>query len=200
MIQHARLLELARNALDDPDLQDSNGRNGLQCLAEASLSDRLDLRYEMTRNLVSTGVNVNNYDRRGSTVLMAFVAYLPDGEDDSLLQLLLVYLISHGANLHWRNRQGETALHIAVRLGRKVATKVLLENGANVHARTAGGNGVLAVGQTHYLKARENPQLYASIMACMALAMQYKAVAAPTLVQEWSAQKTFPCPYNWSDM
>jgi ankyrin repeat protein len=120
---------------------------------------------------------------------MAFVTHLCDGEDDKILTKLLRHLTHNGANLHWRNRQGETALHIAVRLGRKSATRVLLEDGANVHARVVEGKGVLAVGEAHYLKARNNQQLYASIMACMALAIQFGAVAAPTLVQEWST----PC-------
>ena len=77
-------------------------------------------------------------------------------------------------------------MHIAVRLGRKVATRVLLECGANVHARTPEGKGVLALGETHYFRAREEPRLYASIMACMALCIQYGAVATPTLIHEWS--------------
>jgi hypothetical protein len=79
-------------------------------------------------------------------------------------------------------------LHLAVRLGRKVATKVLLKTGANVHARTPEGKGVLALGERYYLRARDQPKLYASILACMALVMGYSAVAAPTRVQEWSTK------------
>jgi hypothetical protein len=58
-----------------------------------------------------------------------------------------------------------------VRLGRKVATRVLLEQAANVYVRTPDGKGVLAVGEMYYLKARDGTVLYASIMACMALAI-----------------------------
>jgi hypothetical protein len=214
ILKHARLLQTARLALDNLFIEDSEGRNGLQCLAEASLticaetgkvsargssrkrkrdesnatepSVRLTLRYELVQKMVFAGANINHYDLRGMTVLMSFVTYLPDGEDDQILEKLFIYLIENGANVNWRNRQGETALHIAIRLGRKIATRVLLEKGSNVHARTAEGYGVIAEGRVHSLKVRDNPQLYASIMACMALAIQRGAVARPTLVQEWT--------------
>jgi hypothetical protein len=54
--------------------------------------------------MIAAGVDVSNYDREGNTVLMAFVTYLPDGEDDNTLTQPLHYLIHNGANLHWRNR------------------------------------------------------------------------------------------------
>jgi hypothetical protein len=227
ILKHARLLETARLAFTSPSIEDSEGRNGLHCLAEASLGlsisdntvqpttsqrkrkrDRdhlqivhtfsapLTLRYELVQDMLLAGVDVNTYDCHSNTVLMAFVIHLCDGEDDKVLAKLLHFLIQRGANVHQRNRHGETALHIAVRLGRKIATRVLLENGSNVHARTIEGKGVLAVGEAHYLRARDNQQLYASIMACMALAIQFGAVAAPTLVQEWST----PCVANQSDV
>lgn len=215
--KHARFIETARLALDAPWIEEPEGRNGLQCVAEAVLdihvedgkvvsskackrkrsqpenlvlSLRLHLRYELVKSLVSCGANVNNYDSSGSTVLMAFVTHLPDGEDDKTISKILEHLLRNGANLHWRNREGETALYIAVCLGRKVATRVLLDHGANVHARTADGTGILLAAEYHYLKARDNPQLYASIWACMARIIGYGAKPSPTLVQEWSFHKT----------
>jgi len=215
IFKHARLIEIARVAFDVPAVEDIEGRNGLQCLAEASLSlsiglnniafgsshkrkrsqsspdsssMRLKLRYELVKNVVAAGVDLNNYDKQGSTVLMAFVTFMHDGEDDKILSKLLHHLIRSGANLHWRNRQGETALHIAVRLGRKVATQVLLESGANVHARTLEGKGVLAIGEMNYFAAKDDQPLYASIHACMALAVNRRAKAAPTLVDEWRGE------------
>lgn len=206
ILSHARLLETARLAFEEPCLEDSDGRNGLQCLAEArlymtisedrvSLSQKapMELRYGLVQKLLYIGVDPNNYDKQGNTVLMAFVNHLHDGEDDKILAEIFYCLIGHGANLHRRNRQGETALHVAVRLGRKIATRVLLEKGANVHARTITGEGVLAVGVQHYLKARDDQKLYSSIIACMALAIQYGAVAAPTIVQEWSISGVGDC-------
>jgi hypothetical protein len=115
IFEHVGLLETARIAMDVPFIEDSEGRNGLQCLAEASLtlnidnsrtlggksnkrkrdqsspdasSTRLNLRYELVQNMVSLGVDVNNYDKHGNTVLMAFVTHLKDGEDDKTLAIL----------------------------------------------------------------------------------------------------------------
>jgi hypothetical protein len=217
IFKHARLLETAGLAIDVPDVEDTQGRNGLQCLAEASLSlgddneistashkrkrdqsdldpstTRLTFRYELVQKMTTVGVDVNNYDKKGNTVLMAFVTHLQDGEDDKTLTQILQHIINNGANVHWRNREGETALHIAVRLGRKVATRVLLMNSASLHARTAEGRGILALGEVHYLRARQDPPLYASIMACMALCIRYGAVARPTSVQEWSMKEAKP--------
>ena len=211
--KHARLLETARLAFDSPSLEDHDGRNGLQCLAEASMgmsiknnkvslstslkrkrdeaglhspAARLILRYDLVQWMIEKKVSINHYDKQGETVLMAFVKYLCDGEDDTVLANLFHRLIQKGADQHARNRRGETALHIAVRLGRKVATKVLLETGANVHALTIGGKGVIAIGEKAYFAVRDDSKLYSSIIACIALVMQYGGVRAPTLVQEWS--------------
>ncbi|KAF8863952.1 hypothetical protein BDZ45DRAFT_737795 [Acephala macrosclerotiorum] len=143
--------------------------------------------------MAERGVELNSYDEAGNTALMAFVIHLRDGDDDNTLSAMLRYLINNGADVHRRNCRGETALHIAVRLGHKTATAVLLAEGSNVHARTLEGKGVLALGEREYFAARTNPQPYASIMACMALCMHYGAVANPTLVQEWllkSSQKS----------
>jgi hypothetical protein len=212
--KHARLIEVARIAFDIPCIEDPQGQNGLQCLAEASLtlsidskdvnvpaghsnkrkrgqadadasSMRLVLRYELVQQLVAAGVGLNNYDKEGNTVLMAFITHLHDGKDDKTLARLLRHIIQNGANVQLRNRYGESALHVAVRLGRKVATRIVLEQGANVHTKTLDGKGVLALGEMHYFRARDNQPLYASIHACMALSVQYGAKAAPTLVQEW---------------
>lgn len=218
--KHARLVETAAIALDVPSTEDFQGRNGLQCLAEASLdlhkasnifhegangrgskkrkrhqnesissdtcTEGLRYRFELLRRMVGLGVDVNNYDESGSTVLMSLIVHLYDGDDGNILSDIFRYVIKHGADVNRRNQLGETALHIAVRLGRKVATRVLLVEGANIHARTLQGKGVLALGERHYFYARDDPKLYASIMACMALCTHHGAIANPTLVDEWS--------------
>ncbi|KAH6673142.1 hypothetical protein B0J14DRAFT_65077 [Halenospora varia] len=214
ILKHTRLIEIARIAFDVPTIEDPDGRNGLHCLAEASLSlsidaytlhsnppqkrkrgqgdphksFRLQLRFELIQQLIYNGVELNSYDKEGNTALMAFVTHLRDGDnqrDKQTLFQIFRHMVGSGANIHLRNRDGETALHIAIRLGCKIATQVLLESGANVHARTMDGKGILAVGEMHYFRAKDDPPLYSSILACMALAAQYGAQAAPSLVQEW---------------
>ncbi|CZR66853.1 uncharacterized protein PAC_16754 [Phialocephala subalpina] len=130
VFKQAQLLETARAAFKTPRVEDEEGRNSLQCLAEASLtlsignkkvpggnsnkrkldqaspdpsSTRLTLRFELVQKMIALGVHVNNYDRYGNTVLMAFVSHLKDGEDDRTHANLLHYLIRNGANIDWRN-------------------------------------------------------------------------------------------------
>lgn len=55
-----------------------------------------------------------------------------------------------------------------------------------MHALTTEGKGVVAIGEKAFFAARDDPKLDSSIIACIALVMQYGGVGAPTLVQEWS--------------
>lgn len=105
---------------------------------------------------------------------MAFILFLPDSADDKskTLLALLETLIRHGARLEARNRLGETALLMAVRLGRKVALTLttLLEHGANVHARDVYGRGVLEiVDRTVRRRGRGDVALYARLEAVRVL-------------------------------
>lgn len=220
ILRHTKLIHIARAAMEGPDIENDNGQNGLQCLAEASFdiesaaqkrkrdedtrqrmstigesesswSRGLELRYEWMQQLICRGVDINHHDRNGDTVLMTFVRYLEDGKDDKLVKMLLNHLILNGANIHSRNQLGETALHISVRLGRKKATETLLENGANVHVRTSDGKGIIALAEKVYYKSKKGKQPYSSVMACVALVNQYGAVPTPTVVQEWSENEGF---------
>ncbi len=48
-------------------------------------------------------------------------------------------LLQHGADVNGRNRDGNTALHLAVFLGRAETAKLLLKNGADVNAKNDDG-------------------------------------------------------------
>jgi hypothetical protein len=204
---HANLLRTIRKAGLWAWFEDSNGRNGLHCLAEVLLkfsvhgapssnvphtklddpARALNPRERYLIDLLNSGVDPNNYDKQGHTPLMAFITHLRADEDDELTTRLLHLLVQKKANIHYRNRQGETALHIAVKLGRRAATKFLLQHKANVHARTASGMGVLALGQEACKKSRDDQVLYAQSMLCMSLAIDSGAVSAPTVLQEWAS-------------
>jgi len=81
------------------------------------------------------------------TLLIAFITHLPDTADDKnkTLQAIFETLIRGRARLEMRNREGETALMVAARLGRKIALVVLLEHGARVEVTDGRGRGVLEV-------------------------------------------------------
>jgi ankyrin repeat protein len=200
------LLAIITMAQHQPWVEDSKGRNGLHCLAEATLdlheyNDTTSYtqstkdencgngntkRDRYLEGMLAAGVNPNNYDKEGNTPLMAFIIHTRDGEDDDTITRILTRLMQAKAFLHRRNRQGETALHLAIKLGRRAATKFLLQNGSHVFARNKKGMGVLEVGSEAGEESGHDEALYAQILLCMSLAARAGAVTSPTIVQEWS--------------
>ncbi|TDZ47636.1 putative POTE ankyrin domain family member M [Colletotrichum trifolii] len=240
--EQAALLRTVREAYFNIRVQDSQGRNGLHCLADAILSqdtllakfpnacddpqqqqqqhqhqqqqqqqpqsapvsrkrkhnkpadkrlfdssnDRLTARQSIVRSLLELGVDPNHYDGRGNTVLMAFVAQLPEDDDYKKPVAILDDLIQAGADVDARNRSGETALHIAVRKGKKLAMRTLTQGGANVHARDVEGRSVLDVADRMLCSGKHGID-HPRYEACFAwLSGQGKAVQNPTIAQEWA--------------
>jgi ankyrin repeat protein len=205
---HADLLRTILRATDIPSFEDTNGRNGLHCLAAVRLDlpvsttdtendapvskstgSDITLRERYLEQLLVSGVDPNTYDRQGNTAFMSFVADVREEEDDNLTSKILDRLCRAGANIHRRNRKGETPLHIAVKLGRRAATKFLLARGANVHARTSDGIGILSLGLKHSDRASQDDVLYAQISLCISLVAGAGAVSAPTILREWASEE-----------
>jgi hypothetical protein len=132
-------------------------------------------------------VDPNNYDNEGNTPLMAFIIHRRAAENDDCTTRILSYLLEAGSDIRRRNRRGETALHMAVKLRRRAATKVLLTSGASIHARTSSGLGVFELGQKHSIESKHDENLYAQIILCMSLAASFGAVSGPTILDEWAS-------------
>ncbi|KAF8861478.1 ankyrin [Acephala macrosclerotiorum] len=212
-VDHWRTILAAKQS---PWFEDLKGRNGLHCLAEASLvskdkrlpdnllaqlvslrkasgcTDNQNERECLLDHLLSVGVDPNNYDKAGNTPLMAFINHLRPAENDSTTTQIINCLLKAGSDICRRNRQGETALHLAVKLGRRAATKALLVAGANIHARTRRGLGVLELGQRNARECRQDSELYAQIMLCLTISASFGAVARPTILDEWGFQWKIP--------
>jgi ankyrin repeat protein len=223
--REAHILEYIRGAENDPLLEDPEGRNGLHCLAAATLSstsvtqkydldkegvpnshkskrdkagkcsdsstDRLQFRRVLVQNLLAAGVDPNHYDIHGNTPLMAFAAQLPEDDDYTNGPRIIEDLIEMGARIDARNRAGETALHVAVRCGNKLAVKQLVNSGANVHVRDAAGRSVLEVADVKMRSLRGQDEAeYAHLEACRAWLSGTPggAVQEPTVIQEWEVR------------
>jgi hypothetical protein len=120
---------------------------------------------------------------------MAFIMHRREGEDEDLTTKIYQRLFDAGADVDRRNRHGETSLHIAVGLGNRAATNFLLSHGANVHARTSNGTGIINLGLKHSSssKAAKDEILYAQISVCTCLVGERGAVSAPTILHEWGS-------------
>jgi ankyrin repeat protein len=145
-------------------------------------------RYKLIDDIIDAGGDVNGYDDKGTTPLMAFVSGFGSKENvpdtDSDIKVLVQYLIRKGADVHRRDRRGETALHKAVRRGLKLTTELLLDRGSNIHARTYAGQGILADAYESLQRAKSNDVLYARILACLMIVIHRGGVANPTVEQE----------------
>ncbi|KUJ10636.1 ankyrin [Mollisia scopiformis] len=203
---HRALLKTIVKAYSSPRHEDNDGRNGLHCLAEVSLTlpiqceipnyatacDGLAFRTRregLLYGLVHVGVDPDNHDKEGLTPLMAFIIHTRDGEDEDATERLLSQLCEAGVNVNRRNRSGETPLHMAVKLGKRTVTKFLLENKANVHARDISGTGIIASGLEQSRKSTDGA-LLAQILLCVDLVKKAGGVASPTFYQEWAVDES----------
>ena len=178
--------------------QDSRGRNSLHLSVDNAMKLRRDPSGEtqsifaplfrlrlMKRLFMETNIDVNHHDGAGYTPLMVSIHSPPNEYQLEIITTLL----GHGAYVDSRNHEGESALHLSVKLGHTGATHAVLSHGANVHVRNTKGLGVLAVGEIAMRRARKDVVLYARIMACMNQVADAGAVVEPTLFQEWDLQR-----------
>lgn len=157
----------------------------------------IDTRAQYLENLLMPTASarppdVNHYDKKGMTVLMAFAAYLADEQDKSGLVIgkIIDILLANGAKLDARNRQGETALLIAARHGNKHVVSKLLDRGANFHARDKSGRGIMAIIDCQIAESPGDLPLYGRLEAVRAAVVAKKlgengGQDEPSFLDEW---------------
>ncbi|KAF2967151.1 hypothetical protein GQX73_g6445 [Xylaria multiplex] len=178
--------------------EDSQGRNGFHCLAEVDFylspstprPGSRGRRLECIDGLINAGVDANQYDKNGNTPLMSFVINSSDAtkcEKEECEHILRALVQKAGARLELRNRNGETALHLAARHGKTVALRVLLEMGANPHTRNCQGLSILEVLDNLYVTTERDDKNNARFEACRAILTRTKDYAkqSPSLEDEW---------------
>jgi ankyrin repeat protein len=125
-------------------------------------------------------------NRCGDSALITFVKHWPE-EDELEMASTIKKLIEAGAEVHMRDRNGDTALAIAARRGIRPAVVALLSFGANVNSRSYNGTGILsqATQQLELAKKHEEGSRYAMILSCIALLTDHGAKEKPTVYDEW---------------
>ncbi|KAI1741167.1 hypothetical protein F4680DRAFT_82714 [Xylaria scruposa] len=146
------------------------------------------------QGLIYAGVDANQYDKLGNTPLMSFVVNSSDATkyDKDESEIVIRALVQEaGAKLESRNRNGETALHLAARHGKTIALRVLLELGANPHTRNAQGLSILEVLDSLYVTTESDDKNNARFEASRAILTRSArdAVQSPNLVDEWGMRK-----------
>ncbi|KAI0971011.1 hypothetical protein F4678DRAFT_462147 [Xylaria arbuscula] len=169
-----------------PNKRRRNDSEEVESPRTASDSRRLDC----VHGLINAKVDANQYDKHGNTPLMSFVINSSDAtkcekEESEIVLRALVQKAS--ARLELRNRNGETALHLAARHGKTVALRVLLELGANPHTRNGQGLSILEVLDNLYVTTERDDKNNARFEACRAILTRTKeyAIQSPTLIDEW---------------
>ncbi|KAI0181241.1 ankyrin repeat-containing domain protein [Hypoxylon sp. FL1284] len=159
---------------------------------------RHDQRVEYLEGIIHAKADVNHYDNRGQTPLMSFIKYRPEESraDKENMERIIRMLHEAGADLEKRNRDGETALHVAARSGKKVALKELLQLGANPNVRDAYGLSVLAAIDELFINAERDGALIARLEACRGVfsSMAKAEAQEPTVRQEWGARRPAALP------
>lgn len=214
-VDNNQLEDIVAKACSQFFAEDYYGRNGLHCLARVrfedasndeqptstrkqSMSLRRQFRQSQCTRLLGAGVNPNAYDKVGNTPLLAFLqsshTRAEGNDDDGEIEFYMKTLVKAGACVNGRNRKGESPLHVAIKLGIISATRVLLELGANVHARQKDGKGVVKLGLDAAQKITEEMEkhktLHIRIMACLHIARARGAIDEPTFLDEWQASRS----------
>lgn len=131
--------------------------------------------------------DTHQYDSNGTTALIRALHKSACADDAAPSLGSLQSLI---ASVNHRDGTGRSPLHYAVASGEIEATRFLLHNGANVHARDARGKGVLVFADENQLRHLDpnhdpDPAMYGRIAACKVLAIDAGAIREPTLFDEW---------------
>lgn len=117
---------LAESTFDNVNAQDYYGQTALHyaVLADPTLGDHV----ENMRQLIVHNADLNQADSGGTTPLMLAI--------QSNMQDLVFLLISSGANVHLRDRRGDSAIHMAAHTGNVSVVSRLYHQGVGLYSST----------------------------------------------------------------
>jgi hypothetical protein len=142
----------------------------------------------------ATGLSdiATTFDVNGDSALIYIVKEWRPLEDERQLATMIANLIRSCAEVHMRDRNGDTALAIATRRGLRPAVTALLSRGANPNTRNYQGRGILSQATEHLrpVKYGKKALQYARILSCMALLTDYGAKAEPNTSDEFMSPTT----------
>ena len=132
---HCDALKLLLEAGANVNARDGNDQNILLLLASEKSEKHVKWSADVIRILLDSSIDLEVRDKDGRTALLWAAA---TGKE-LLVRLLLTGGTKGCANIKATNDRGKTALHLAAENHRIGTAKLLLENGADPHARSDGG-------------------------------------------------------------
>ena len=167
------------NCSGDPFSEDKEGHNSLACLAYNICPTAM--RIELINHCLSCGVDVDHIDKQGRPHIHSFILKprFSGGKTDmeETTALFVKMLLDAGASVDLRNRDDETALHLACKWGRPKCTRLLLDRGADPNAVNVHGRSILAEALTH-LDLHDQEE-YPRIKECMSLVKEARGEMEP---------------------
>ncbi|KAA8576655.1 hypothetical protein EYC84_006743 [Monilinia fructicola] len=176
-----------------PNAEDSTGRNALHCLVlpprTCTLEDK-ERRLDKLKQYIFFGADINHYDQAGRTPLLATIIESPSPTNESATKAIVELLCQSGANVHQKDRDGNTALYHAIRKGYCDCVAILLQHGAHVNFWTLSGRSYRMFSQDcmqEYLQVndQEGFDMLQKRLAVVSALVSYGAVLEPTPLQAW---------------
>jgi ankyrin repeat protein len=157
------------------------------CLSDSSACFSCTQQRQAISDMLEAGLDINWIDRDGDTPLTAIIKNWLDDENELQVKDFVSQLLFKKANVHMRDRSGNTALCSASRRGFRAVVKILLEAGANVHSRDNHGVGILSqiAGWMNSAKRDGNDVWHARIWSCAVLLVDHGAKPKSTVTDEW---------------
>lgn len=125
-------------------------------------------------------------DTLGDTPLTALLkSQLLAKQNDNSMRGIVESMVNAGAEIHIRDRNGDTALAISARRGFRSVVDLLLERGSNIHCRNYRGVGILGQTMESMRQAFGNDRLWTMIYNCHMALVDAGATDDPTDQDEW---------------
>ena len=136
---------------------DTKGYEDRTPLHQAAMRNRNDI----VEWLCAKGVKVNTVDSDGHTPLTIAISQ-PTGTEGARRNSIetIRILLRYGADVSYRNKEGQTILHDAVRRGREDIVDLLLRHGADINAKDKYGYTSL-----HWAVSRKNRDMVELLVA-----------------------------------
>jgi ankyrin repeat protein len=133
--------------------------------------------------------HISCFDKNGDTALIALIKWWNYDFDELLLEDAIRHMVAEGAEVHMRNRVGDTALAIATRRGLRPAVTTLVDLGASIHTRNYQKIGILRQAQNSLAQAKhvEADKLYGMILSCIVFLVDLGATIDTHAYREWGA-------------